>query len=152
MINPVQSGKILTLKSKALLSLCEAVIYSVTPPSTLIIPMQVQPKISPPPAVRSETHTCTHKQINKASTCSLAQLPGCTYSAWVAQRTLVTVKKKCTTRFSQNANKKPRTQIHAHKKFILESPLMLHWFSHFFSLPSFQPMNPLLKKPQWKIV
>lgn len=42
MINPVQSGKILTLNRKVLLRLREALIYLGTTPSTLIIPMQVQ--------------------------------------------------------------------------------------------------------------
>lgn len=51
MINPGQSKEILTLNSKVLLRLQEALIYVGTPPSTLIIPMQVQAQIPHPPAV-----------------------------------------------------------------------------------------------------
>lgn len=62
MINPVQSGKILTLNRKVLLRLREALIYLGTTPSTLIIPVQVQAQIPLPPAVAlcCDTHTYTH--------------------------------------------------------------------------------------------
>lgn len=57
MINPVQSGKILTLNRKVLLRVCEAVIYFGSAASTLIISMQVQAQIPLSPAVAR----CTHK-------------------------------------------------------------------------------------------
>ena len=69
MINPVQSGKILTLNRKVLLRLQEALIYLGTTPSTLIIPVQVQAQIPLPPAValgsETDTHTHTRKHTNK---------------------------------------------------------------------------------------
>lgn len=66
MINPVQSGKILTLNRKVLLRLQEALIYLGTTQSTLIIPVQVQAQIPLPPAVaqcwgKKNTHTHTNK-------------------------------------------------------------------------------------------
>lgn len=67
MINPVQSGKILTLNRKVLLRLQEALIYLGTTLSTLIIPLQVQAQIPLPPAVAlgCETHTHTRPQTHK---------------------------------------------------------------------------------------
>lgn len=67
MINPVQSGKILTLNRKVLLRLREALIYLGTTPSTLIIPVQVQAQIPLPPAVAlcCETNTYTHMHTHK---------------------------------------------------------------------------------------
>lgn len=72
MINPVQSEEILTLNSKVLLRLQEALIYVGTPPSTLIIPMQVQAQIPHPPAVAAYwiqslflTHTRTQTQTKE---------------------------------------------------------------------------------------
>lgn len=62
-------------------------------------------------------------------------LPGCTYSVWVAQRTLaVTVVKNCAPRFSTNANNKPiaNTNTCTQTEFVLERPLMQHRFSCFF--------------------
>lgn len=59
MINPVQSGKILTLNRKVLLRLREALIYLGTIPSALIIWVQVQAQIPLPPAVAEycDAHT-----------------------------------------------------------------------------------------------
>lgn len=69
MINPVQSGKILTLNRKVLLRLREALIYLGTTPSTLIIPVQVQAQIPLPPAVAlccdTHAHIHTHMHTHK---------------------------------------------------------------------------------------
>ena len=70
MINPVQSEEILTLNRKVLLRLQEALIYVGTPPSTLIIPVQVQAQIPHPPAVapyciQSDTQVQMNTLINK---------------------------------------------------------------------------------------
>lgn len=140
MINPVQSGKILTLNRKVLLRLREALIYLGTTPSTLIILVQVQAQIPLPPAVAlcCDTHTHAHTQIKKErkhmQPAPIA-LRGCTYSVWVAQRTPdVTAVKDCVPRFSTNANNKPiaNTNTCTQTEFVLKRPLMQHMFSCFW--------------------